>query len=141
MDHVVYLDAKAQELKKILSGEKTMIIRGATGRKLPHGRVFEKDVLYFVENNGDAMIRAKAVVREVFCSDKLEVEASTALVTANQDALMLSPAQVKRWAGKRYLVLVTIEEACGIEPFELHKEAFGNMDDWLLVESIERVRV
>lgn len=39
MDHIVYLDAKARELEKLLDGKKTMIIRGATGRKLPHGRV------------------------------------------------------------------------------------------------------
>ena len=44
-DHVVYLDAKAQELSRIISGEKTMILRGAAGRKMPYGRVFEKDVL------------------------------------------------------------------------------------------------
>ncbi len=33
MDHVVYLDAKADELRKLINGEKTMIIRGAAGRK------------------------------------------------------------------------------------------------------------
>ncbi|KUO64077.1 MAG: hypothetical protein APF84_08180 [Gracilibacter sp. BRH_c7a] len=32
MDHVVYLDAKAKELEKLLEGSKSMIIRGATGR-------------------------------------------------------------------------------------------------------------
>ena len=35
MDHVVYLDAKAKELENLLSGKKTMVIRGAAGRKLP----------------------------------------------------------------------------------------------------------
>jgi hypothetical protein len=38
MDHVVYLDAKEKELDKLRSGQKSMIIRGAAGRKLPHGR-------------------------------------------------------------------------------------------------------
>ncbi len=32
MDYVVYLDAKAGELDNLLSGKKTMIIRGAAGR-------------------------------------------------------------------------------------------------------------
>ena len=32
MDHVAYVDAKARELEKLLAGEKTMIVRGATGR-------------------------------------------------------------------------------------------------------------
>lgn len=37
MDHIVYCDKKAKELPRLLSGEQTMVIRGATGRKLPHG--------------------------------------------------------------------------------------------------------
>jgi len=34
MNHVVYLDAKSNELENLLSGKKSMIIRGATGRKV-----------------------------------------------------------------------------------------------------------
>ena len=30
MDHVVYVDTRARELEKLLVGEKTMIVRGAT---------------------------------------------------------------------------------------------------------------
>jgi hypothetical protein len=29
MDHVVYVDVKAKELSRLISGEKTMLIRGA----------------------------------------------------------------------------------------------------------------
>jgi len=52
MDHVVYLDTKANELVSLLDGKKTMIIRGATGRKLPYGRVNQSDTLYFIESFG-----------------------------------------------------------------------------------------
>ncbi len=48
MDHVVYLDAKSNEFEKLRDGSKTMIIRGAAGRKLPYGRVNRGDVLYFI---------------------------------------------------------------------------------------------
>ena len=43
MDHVVYVDAKAKELSEILKGNKSMIIRGAAGRKMPYGRVSKDD--------------------------------------------------------------------------------------------------
>ena len=33
MVHLVYCDDKSKELNKILDGSKTMIIRGAAGRK------------------------------------------------------------------------------------------------------------
>lgn len=40
MVHLVYCDDKSKELSRILEGSKTMIIRGAAGRKIPHSRVF-----------------------------------------------------------------------------------------------------
>ncbi|MHC1774851.1 MAG: hypothetical protein AB9834_05485 [Lentimicrobium sp.] len=45
MDNVVYHDYKAKEPENIKSGKKTMIIRGAMGRKLPYGRVNKSGVL------------------------------------------------------------------------------------------------
>ena len=65
MDHIVYLNSKAKEFDSLCSGKKSMIIRGAMGRKLPYGRVNKSDVLYFIENNGDGLIKGKAVVEEV----------------------------------------------------------------------------
>ena len=57
MDHVVYLDADARELESLLSGRKTMIIRGAAGRKIPYGRVAVADVLYLINNNGEGLVQ------------------------------------------------------------------------------------
>ena len=48
MIHLVYCDDKEKVLEKILSGEKTMIVRGAAGRKIPHSPVFEGETLYFM---------------------------------------------------------------------------------------------
>ncbi len=45
MVHLVYCDNVAKELSKILAGQKTMIIRGASGRKIPHSRVFKDETL------------------------------------------------------------------------------------------------
>ena len=36
-EHLVYLNSKAKELEKLLSKEKTMITRGAAGKKSPLG--------------------------------------------------------------------------------------------------------
>jgi len=72
--------AKAKELDQLLAGSKRMIIRGATGRKMPHGRVQVGDTLYFINNNGEGKVRASAVVKDVFSSDKMTTEESIALV-------------------------------------------------------------
>jgi len=139
MDHVVYLDAQAKELENLLSGSKTLIIRGATGRKLPHGRVDAGDMLYFINNNAEGKVRAKAKVKNAFHSEKMTEEESRALVKKNQPKLSLTEKQIKRWAGKRYIVLIEVADVKEIPPFAIDKSKYGNMDDWLPVEKIESV--
>ncbi len=140
MDHVVYLDAKANEMEKLLDGGKTIIIRGATGRKLPYGRVNEGDILYFINNNAEGVVKAKGIVDSVFNSDKMSTEESVALVKKHQDKLQLSDSQFKKWAGKRYIVLIVLKKIEEIKSFAIDKSNYGNMDDWLPVENIETVK-
>jgi len=139
MDHVVYTDAKAKELEKIVLGTKTMVIRGAAGRKLPYDRVFVGDILYFINNNGEGAVKAKAVVKSVFNSEKMDLEESINLVNKNNEKLQLSDAQHKKWAGKRYLVLIEIENVEEISPLKIDKSNYGDMDDWLPVNNINSV--
>lgn len=141
MDHVVYLDTKANEMTKLLEGQKTMIIRGAAGRKMPYGRVNSGDVLYFLNNDGEGVVKARAVVQSVFNSEKMDKDQSSNLVVEHQDQLQLTERQFKRWAGKRYLVLISVSDLEEVEPFEVDKSDFGNMDDWLPVEDIGRVKL
>ncbi len=140
MDHVVYLDAKANELEKLFDGSKAMIIRGATGRKLPYGRVNQGDILYFINNNAEGFVKAKAVVNSVFNSDKMSSEESINLVKKHQDKLNLSESQFKKWAGKRYIVLIEINKIEEVKSFAIDKSNYGNMDDWLPVENIDSVK-
>ena len=141
MDHVVYLAAKAKELDLLIGGEKSMIIRGATGREMPYGRLEPGDVLYFININAEGVIRAKASVTSVFNSEKMTKEESTQLVESNQSKLQFTPHQFKRWAGKRYIVLIKVGQFEEIDPFEIDKSNYGNMDDWLPVNQINRVLV
>lgn len=140
MDHVVYVDAKEKDLEKLIAGTKQTIIRGAMGRKLPYGLVNTGDRLFFIQNNGDGVVRAKAEVSRVINSDKLNEAESRQLIEAHQDQLQLTSAQMKRWVGKRYLVLIQVREVYPVAPFAIDRSDYGNMDDWLPVEVIERVR-
>jgi hypothetical protein len=140
MDHVVYLDAKSNEFEKLSAGSKTMIIRGATGRKLPYGRVNKGDVLYFINNNAEGVVKAKALVASVYNSDKMDPVESIALVKENQEKLELSDKQFQKWAGKRYLVLIEVSDFNEIDSFPIDKSGYANMDDWLPVENIESVK-
>jgi hypothetical protein len=141
MDHVVYVDAKAKEMENLVAGEKSMIIRGAAGRKMPYGRVNPGDVLYLINNNAEGVIKARAKVRSVFNSDKMSKDESVQLVESHLEKLRLMERQLKRWAGKRYIVLIEVDEVEELTPFVIDRSEYGNMDDWLPVGDIEGVRL
>jgi hypothetical protein len=116
-----------------------MIIRGAMGRKMPFGKVIVDDVLYFAENNGEGLIKAKATVIHVYNSCQLNVDESKQMVDSFNNRLMLDSGLKKRFRGKRYLVLITIKDFEDIEPFPFNRSKYGNMDDWLAVGEINQV--
>lgn len=142
MVHLVYCDNAGKKgervLDKIMSGNKTMIVRGAAGRKIPHSRVFEGETLYFMEK-GTAEISAFATVKSVQNYAKLTEEQINEVLENNQDKLNLSQKQKDRWH-KKCLCLVEFENVKAITP-SLAFDHQGNMDDWLIIEKIEDVVV
>ena len=141
MVHLVYCDNTGKKgekvLDKILAGTKTMIVRGAAGRKIPHSRVFQGEQLYFMEK-GTAKITATAIVKDVQNFVKLSDEEISETLSDNQSKLNLSDKQKARWH-KKCLCLVEFENAEEISPLAFEHQ--GNMDDWLILEKIEDVVV
>lgn len=137
MVHLVYCDNKTKELSKILDGTKTMIIRGAAGRKIPHSRVFKDEVLYFMEK-GSKKIAAKAIVSNVQNFVKLNDEEITKNIEDNNNKLQLTEKQKERWH-KKCLCLVEFNNVEEIQPLEFDHQS--NMDDWLILDKIEDVVV
>lgn len=139
MIHLVYCDNAGKKgekvLDKIWAGTKTMIVRGAAGRKLPHSRVFEGERLYFIEK-GSAKITTTAVVKEVQNFVKLSEEEITKTLADNQRKLNLSDKQKNRWH-KKCLCLVEFEAVREIPPLAFEHQK--NMDDCLILENIEDV--
>ena len=92
MVHLVYLDDKEKELEKIKNKEKTMMIRSAAGRKIPHSRVHEGEVLYFMKK-GSFTVTHKAIVSHVENYVKLSEEDIQSVLEKNQPKLNLSKKQ------------------------------------------------
>ena len=133
MVHLVYCDSKEKELEQICSGSKTMIIRSAAGRKIPHSRVFEEELLYFMEK-GTQKVSAMATVTNVQNYAKLSDDEIIKVFEDNQDKLILSEKQKERWH-KRCICLVEFKDVKEIEPLEFERQR--NMDDWVIIEKIE----
>lgn len=141
MDHLVYCDntgSKDQkELDLILNKKKTMVIRGAAGRKIPHSRVFENETLYFMEK-GTKLINAKAIVSHVQNYIKLNDDEITDILDKNQSKLKLTSKQKERWH-RKCLCLIEFKDVEAIEPLEFDHQS--NMDDWIILNKIEDVVV
>ena len=139
MVHLVYCDNAGKKgvrvLDKIIAGTKTMVVRGAAGRKIPHSRVFEGERLYFIEK-GSASITATAIVKSVQNYVKLSEEEITRILSENSGKLNLSDKQMVRWH-KKCLCLVEFENVEEIAPIAFEHQS--NMDDWLNLKRIEDV--
>ncbi len=142
MVHLVYCDnvgKKGQRiLDKIMNNTKTMVVRGAAGRKLPHSRVFAGDILYFMQK-GTTSICALAKVDNVQNFAKLTDDEIVKVLADNQPKLNLTDKQKERWH-KKCLCLVEFSDVKVIEPPFVFEHQ-NTMDDWLIIEKIEDVLV
>ena len=139
-EHLVYLNNKAKELQKLLDKEKTMIIRGAAGKKSPlGGRAKVGDDIYFVETGGDMTVTHKGIISNVVESEKMAAEESSEFIKKYEKELNLSKDQYKRWNGKKYLAVYEISELQEIEPFKYNREK--NMDDWIITDDINEIKL
>lgn len=141
MVHLVYCDNTGKigekELSKIIQGNKTMVVRGAAGRKIPHSRVSNGEIIYFMEK-GTFKITAKGIVKNVQNYVKLKDEEIKKVMEENESKLNLTEKQKKRWH-KKCLCLVEFSNVEEIKPLDFDHQS--NMDDWLIIDKIEDVVV
>lgn len=138
-EHLVYLDKKANELEKLINNEKTMIIRGANGKKCPlGGRAKINDKVYFVETGGNMMVTHRGVIANVTESYKMTSEESIAFIKKYEKQLNLSKEQYDRWSIKKCLAVYEIIDIEEIKPFKYNRT--NNMDDWIITDNIDQLK-
>lgn len=72
-------------------------------------------------------------------SEKMTKEESIDFVKRYEKELNLSKKQVDRWAGKKYLAVYEIAELEEITPFQYNREK--NMDDWVITDDINKIKL
>ena len=138
-EHLVYLDNKAKELKKLINKEKTMIIRGASGKKSPlGGRAKINDITYFVETGGNMMVTHKGIISNIIESHKMNPEESKAFIKKYEKELNLSKEQYDRWSIKKCLAVYEISNIEEIASFKYDRK--NNMDDWIITNDINQLK-
>ena len=139
MHHIVYLDSNSKDLNHLVTGQKSLIVRGAMSRKIPFGRVSADDVIFFLLRKGDGSIKAKAKVETATVFENLSTEDSHSLIEEYQDKLLLSTAQLKRTSGKKYITLMELDQVVQTSDLKIDTSLIDGMDSWLILDDINNV--
>jgi len=135
MNHLVYLDSRAGELEKILSGVKYMVIKAIEPEKSVEYPVRPGDSLYFLRDRDDCDLRVKAtVVRVSFFAQKLEKDLSHYMKEL-QPKLQLTEDQFNYWSAKQQVLFVEFEAAQKIGVIHLALDDLKVRSNWIAFEA------
>src|SRR5512138_2590066 len=100
MNYLVFLDTRAGELEKILSGAKSIVVKEFDPAQSAEQLVRAGDNLYFLRNNDECAVRVKATVVRVLPSEHGAVEDLSQMLKELQPKLQLTEDQYNYWSEK-----------------------------------------
>ena len=139
MNHLVYLDTRAGELEKILSGVKTMLIHEFDPAQTTAHPVRPGDSLYFLRDNGECTVRVQATVVRVLPSmDSPDPDLSHTLKEM-QPRLQLTEDQYNTWSAGKQVLLVEFESAHKIDVIHVAPNRIADRSDWIAFETFSLI--
>ncbi len=134
MNHLVFLDAQAGELEKILSGTKSMLLKVFDPARANGQPVCPGDSLYFLRNKEERDLRVKAtVVRILPLTNHMDEELSH-LLKEMQPRLQLTESQYNYWSGQQQVLLVEFNSAHKIDLIRVASKKITDRSDWIPFE-------
>jgi hypothetical protein len=139
MNHLVFLNTRAGELEKILSGVKTMLIKEFDPARITAHPVSPGDGLYFLRDDGEWTVRVQATVLRVLpAMDSLDQGLSHTLKEL-QPRLQLTEDQYNTWSAKQRVLLVEFESAHKIGVIHVTPYKIADRSDWIAFEEFSLV--
>lgn len=135
MNYLVFLDASAGELEKILSGVKTMLLKEFDPAQTPAHPMIPGDSLYFLRDKDDCALRVKATVIDVLLFTKNTDEDLSQLLKEMQPRLQLTETQFNHWSAKGQVLLVEFESAQKISVIRVAAPEVADRSDWIAFEA------
>jgi hypothetical protein len=139
MNHLVFLDAMAGELEKILSGVKTMLIKNLDPAQIPLHPVNPGDSLYFLRDQVDCALRVKATVVGVLSFENSLDEELSQPLKEMQPRLQLTEDQYNHWSAKGQMLLVEFGSAQKIGVIHVAAEKVTDRSDWIPFEAFSLI--
>lgn len=139
MNHLVFLDARAGELEKILSGVKTMLVKEFDPALTPAYPVNLGDSLFFLRNTNEYTFRVKATVtRVLFVTIDLN-EGLSQILKEMQPKLQFTEEQFNCWSAMRQVLLVEFGSARKIEPIQVALNKVTDGSNWIAFEEFSLI--
>ena len=134
MNHLVFLDAQAGELEKILSGVKTMLVKEFDPARSAGQTASPGDSLYFLRNKNDCAVRVQAtVVRVLYLTNSMDQDLAHTLKEM-QPRLQLTEDQYNHWSAKQQVLLVEFGSANKIGAIHVAPNKIADRSDWIAFE-------
>ena len=138
MNYLVFLDTRAGELERILSGTKTMLIKEFDPAQAPAHPVSPGDSLYFLRNNDERALRVQATVtRVLFLTNNSDQDLSHTLKEM-QPRLQLTEDQYTYWSARKQVLLIEFESAHKIGAIHIAPQKITDRSDWIAFEASNR---
>lgn len=135
MNYLVFLDAQAGELEKILSGVKTMVVKEFFPSQPAGQTVSPGDSLYFFRDQDEYTLRVKAtVVRVQFFTNRVGEDLSH-ILKEMQPRLQLTEDQYNYWSAKGRVLLVEFGSAQKISVIQVAPNEINDQSDWIPFEA------
>ena len=139
MNQLVFLDPRAGELEKILSGIKSMLVKEIDPAQSAVHPVKPGDSLYFLRNKEECTLRVKAtVVRVLYFTNNSDEDLSHTLKEM-QPKLQLTEDQYNYWSAKKQALLVEFEAAQKIDVIHVAAHKITGQSDWIAFEKFSLI--
>ncbi len=139
MNHLVFLDPKAGELEKILSGIKSMVLKEFDPAQSTAQPVSPGDSLYFLRSEGESTVRVKAtVIRVLPFINNLNEDLSHTLKEM-QTKLQLTEDQYNYWSARKQVLLVEFDSAQKIGAILITPGKITEKSGWIAFEGFSLV--
>jgi len=143
MEHVAIMKRSWGLTRKVISGEKTVESRWYASKRPPWGRIARGDAVYF-KDSGEPVTAMARVSKVVQFSDLTREKVREILKMYGREAGIGGrdlPGFVEAFGGKRYCILVFLENAQEVAPFGVDKRGYGIMSAWITLDDVGKIRI
>ncbi len=138
MNYLVFLDAQAGELEKILSGTKSMLVKEFDPARATGQPVCPGDSLYFLRSKESALRVKATVVRVRFYTNHMGEDLSH-ILKEMQPRLQLTEDQYNYWSAKQQALLIEFGSATKIGPVRVALNQSADRSDWIPFEGFDLI--